>query len=99
MPKVNANGEYVDEDLKLQKFEFSQVSKDSSEILSPSLSRGSNMKDFHKIESRIFEINKYLPDDTTPLSPQGLISKKLKIKGYDTVQILSKDQLKKKKIK
>lgn len=83
MPKVNVNGEYIDEDLKIQRFEFSQVSKDSSEILSP-LSRGSNMKDFNRMESKIFEVNKYLPPDDAPLSPSGVRSNKLKIQGYDT---------------
>ena len=61
MPTVNENGEYTDSDLKIQKFEFSQVSKDSSEILSP-LSQGSNLKD-HRMESKIFEVNKYQPPD------------------------------------
>ena len=82
MPTVNENGEYTDSDLKIQKFEFSQVSKDSSEILSP-LSQGSNLKD-HRMESKIFEVNKYQPPDDGPLSPRGLTSRKLKISGYDT---------------
>ena len=97
MPSVNVNGEYTDDDLKIQKFEHSQVSKDSSEIFSP-LSRGSNMKDMYRMESKVFEVNKYLPPDDGPLSPQGLTSRKLKISGYDTTQILSKDQQRRKLI-